>query len=182
MLWPMSLSIRMVLLLASTLTGAAVTGTALAVPLKNTKAPLNADVPAGWEQRPYPGGLPGIMVVAPGSPPPAVLQLFYAPYQSEGSDAAALEEFIGGVEESLTGGGQATLKRVSDRPRTVGGVKGTERQYDLTLKVNGAVVRLQLWYGVSKRNLLSVQFTTGPATTAAQRGVFDKTLGSIRFK
>ncbi|OLV17841.1 hypothetical protein [Deinococcus marmoris] len=54
--------------------------------------------------------------------------------------------------------------------------------YDLTLKANGAVVRLQYWYGVSKRNLLSVQFTTGPAATAAQRGAFDKALGSLKLK
>ncbi|WP_075833069.1 hypothetical protein [Deinococcus marmoris] len=112
----------MALLLASVLTGAA-----LAVPLKNTQAPLTADVPSSWEQRPYPNSLPGITVVAPGTPPPAVLQLFYAPYQSKGNDAGALKEFIGGVEGSLTGGGLATLKRVGDRPRTAGGIKGTER-------------------------------------------------------
>ncbi|WP_415788839.1 hypothetical protein, partial [Deinococcus saxicola] len=92
------------------------------------------------------------------------------------------KEFIGGVEESLTGGGLATLKRAGDRPRTAGGIKGTERVYDLTLKANGAVVRLQYWYGVSKRNLLSVQFTTGPAATAAQRGAFDKALVSLKLK
>ncbi len=177
MLWLMSSSIRMALLLVS-----ALTGPALAVPLKNTQDPLTADVPAGWEQRPYPGGLSGITVVAPGTPPPAVLQLFYAPYQSKGNDAGALKEFIGGVEGSLTGGGLATLKRVGDRPRTAGGIKGTERVYDLNLKANGAVVRLQYWYGVSKRNLLSVQFTTGPAATAAQRGAFDKALGSLELK
>ncbi|OLV18927.1 hypothetical protein [Deinococcus marmoris] len=173
----MSLSIRMTLLFVS-----ALTGTARAVPLQNTKAPFTADVPVGWEQRPYPNGLPGITVLAPGTPPPAVLQLFFAPYQSKGNDAAALKEFIGGVEGSLTGGGLATLKRVSERPRTVGGVKGSERLYDLTLKANGAVVRLQYWYGVSKHNMLSVQFTTGPAATAAQRGAFDKTLGSLKLK
>ncbi|WP_075834662.1 hypothetical protein [Deinococcus marmoris] len=173
----MSSSIHRAFLLTSALTGAA-----LAVPLKNTQAPFTADVPAGWEQRPYPNNLPGITVLAPGTPPPAVLQLFFAPYQSKGNDAAALKEFIGGVEGSLTGGGLATLKRVGDRPRTAGGVKGTERVYDLTLKANGAVVRLQYWHGVSKRNLLSVQFTTGPAATAAQRGVFDKALGSLKLK
>ncbi|GGO40111.1 hypothetical protein [Deinococcus humi] len=122
------------------------------------------------------------MVVAPGTPPPAVLQLFFAPYQSEGNGTAALKEFIGGVEESLTGGGQATLKRISSRPRTVGGIKGTERLYNLTLNANGAVVRLQYWYGLSKRNLLSVQFTTGPATSASQKTVFDKTLSSLKIK
>lgn len=74
------------------------------------------------------------------------------------------------------------MKRVSNRSRTVGGIKGTERQYDLTLEANGAVVRLQYWYGVSKRNLLSVQFTTGPAATAVQRGAFDKTLGSLKLR
>ncbi|MDV6375583.1 hypothetical protein [Deinococcus arenicola] len=160
----------------------ALAGTALAVPLQNAQAPLTADVPAGWEQRPYPNNLPGVMVVAPGNPPPAVLQLFYAPYQGKANDAKALKEFMGGVEGSMTGGGLATIKRLSDRPRTVGGVKGLERSYDLTLKANGAVVRLQLWYGVSARNLLSVQATTGPTSTAAQKAVFEKTLKSIKFK
>ena len=157
-------------------------GAALAVPLTNTRAPFQADLPAGWGQRDYPNNLPGIVVVAPGSPPPVVLQMFYAPYKSSGNDARALSEFIGGVESGATGNGQATLKRISERPLTVGGIKGTEHIYSLMVKANGAVVQARAWYGVGPKNLFQFQSVTGVKATPAQVAVFDRLLSTVKFR
>ncbi|WP_161883601.1 DUF1795 domain-containing protein [Deinococcus alpinitundrae] len=156
--------------------------TALAVPLTSSTAPFQADVPAGWAQRAYPNDLPGILVIAPGTPPPVVLQLFYAPYKSAGNDAKALAEFIGGVEGSMIGDGRGTVKRLSTRSVTVGGVKGTQREYDLTVKANGVTVHTNIWYGVSARNLLSFQATSAKQATQTQKGALGKMLSSIKFK
>lgn len=155
---------------------------ALAVPLTSAAAPFQADVPAGWAQRAYPNDLPGILVIAPGTPPPVVLQFFYAPYRGTGNDAKALSEFIGGVEGSMSGDGRGTVKRLSTRPLTVGGVKGTQREYDLTVKANGVTVHTSIWYGVSARNLLSFQSTYARQATPAQKGALGKVLNSIKFK
>ena len=152
------------------------------MPLTSTAAPFRADVPAGWTQRAYPNDLPGILVIAPGTPPPVVLQFFYAPYKSTGNDARALAEFIGGVESSMSGDGRGSVKRLSTRPVTVGGVRGTQREYDLTLKANGVTVHTSIWYGVSARNLLSFQSTSVKQATPAQKGALGKVLGSVKFK
>lgn len=157
-------------------------GSGLAAPLADSAAPFQVNVPDGWAQRPYPNHLPGVVVVAPGSPPPIVLQFFYAPYKSAGNDAAALKEFIGGVEGSLDGNGQAQIKRLSERPLTVGGVKGTERRYSLTFKANGAVAQIQSWFAVSRTNLLAFQSTTGPRATPEQQATFGRVLKTVNFK
>ena len=155
---------------------------ALAVPLTSTAAPFQADVPAGWAQRPYPNNLPGLIVIAPGTPPPVVLQFFYAPYKSTSNNTKALAEFIGGVKGSMIGDGRGTVKRLSTRTVTVGGVRGTQREYDLTVKANGVTVHTSIWYGVSARNLLSFQSTYSNRATPAQKAALGKVLGSVKFK
>lgn len=156
--------------------------TAWAVPLTSSKTPIQADVPAGWTQRDYPNGLPGLLVAAPGTPPPVVLQFFFPPYTHTGDDAGALRKFIGGVEEGATGGGQATLRKLAERPLTVAGIKGIERDYSLTFKANGQTVMTQLWYGVGPKNLLQFQVVTGAKATAEQKAIFGKVLGSVKLK
>lgn len=155
---------------------------AVAAPLTAPAAPFQVDVPAGWAQRAYPNGLPGMLVIAPGTPPPVVLQFFYAPHQGTSNDTKVLAEFIGGVEGSMSGDGRGTVKRLSTRPLSVGGIKGTERQYDLTLKANKVTVRTKIWYGVSARNLLSIQTTIGKGATPAQAAAFDRALETVKFK
>lgn len=157
-------------------------GAACAVPFTGTKAPIQADLPAGWTQREYPNGLPGLLVAAPGTPPPVVLQFFFPPYKSTGNDARALREFMGGVEEGATGGGQAVLKKLAERPLTVAGIKGVERDYTLTFKANGQTVLTQLWFGVGPRNFLQIQVVTGKAATPAQKAIFGKMLGTVRLR
>jgi hypothetical protein len=159
-------------------------GSGLTVPLTNAKAPFQIDIPAGWVQRDYPQNMPGIIVMAPGTPPAASLQLFFPPNRSQGAaaDAAALKEFIGGSEEGATGGGRATLKRISERPVTVSGIKGTQRDYEMTLKANGAVVRMQFWYGIGPKNLFQFNMTTAAKATPAQLAVFSKLLSTVKFK
>lgn len=160
-------------------------GSGLASPLADSAAPFQVSVPDGWAQRPYPNDLPGVLVVAPGSPTPVALQFFYAPYQSrgnQGNNAAPLKEFIGGVEESLGGNGQTQVKRLSERPLTVGGLKGTERRYSLTFKGGGTAAQIQCWFAVSRTNLLAFQSTAGPRATPEQKAAFDKVLKTVNFK
>jgi hypothetical protein len=157
-------------------------GSAFAVPFSMPGLPFQADVPAGWSQRAYPNSLPGVVVAAPGTPPPVVIQVFFPPYKSSSNDARALSEFIGGVEEGATGGGQATLKQLSERALTVGGVRGTERTYALSIKANGAVVRMRAWYGAGPRNLYQFQAVSGAAASPAQVAAFDKVLSTVKFK
>ncbi|TSA84662.1 hypothetical protein FNU79_10535 [Deinococcus detaillensis] len=154
----------------------------LAAPLSDSAAPFQVNVPDSWVQRPYPNHLPGMLVIAPGTPPPVVLQFFYAPHKGKQNDTKMLADFIGGVEESMSGDGRGSVKQLSTRPLDVDGIKGTERQYDLTLKANGVTVRTKIWYGVSAKNLLSFQVTIGTAATPAQAAAFDKALKTVKFK
>ncbi len=82
-----------------------------------------------------------------------VLAFIFTPYKSTGNDAQAPKEFIDASEKGATEG-QATLKWLSERPLTVGGVRGTKRSYILSVKANGAVIQTQIWYGAGPRNLL----------------------------
>ncbi len=161
----------------------ALISSAWAVPVKGAGAPFQADLPAGWAQQvSATSGAQILKVTAPGTPPPVALIFFFAPYKSTGNDAQTLREFIGGVEEGASGGGQAVLKRISERPLTVGGVPGIERQYTLTIKASGAVARTQAWYGVTSKNLVQFQGITGKGATPAQTAVFAKVLGTVKFK
>ena len=158
-------------------------GSAWAVPVNGTGAPFQADLPAGWAQQvSATGGLQILRVTAPGTPPPVVLAFVFTPYKSTGNDAQALKEFIAASEKGATEGGQATLKRPSERPLTVGGVRGTERRYTLSVKSNGAVIQTQIWYGAGPKNLLQFQVALGAKATPAQTATFDKVLSTVKFK
>jgi hypothetical protein len=167
---------------AAPLSAALLLGTVSAVPFTNARMPFQADLPSGWTQRGYPNNLPGMLVAAPGTPPPVVLQFFFPPYKSGGNDARALTDFIGGVEEGATGGGQAVLKKLSERPLTVAGIKGQLRDYTLTFKANGQTVLTQLWFGIAPKNLLHFQVVTGAKATAAQKAIFTRVLSTVKLK
>lgn len=161
----------------------ALIGSAWAVPVSGAGAPFQADLPAGWAQQiGASGGLQILRVTAPGAPPPVVLAFTFAPYKSTGNDAQALKEFIDASEKGATGEGQATLKRLSERPLTVGGVRGTERSYILSVKSNGAMIQTQIWYGVTSKSLLQFQAATGTKATPAQTATFNKVLNTVKFK
>ena len=161
----------------------ALVGSAWAVPVKGAGAPFQADLPAGWTQQVSTmSGAQVLRVTAPGTPPPVALVFFFAPYKSTGNDAKTLTEFIGGVEEGASGGGQGVLKRLSERPLTVGGVRGIERQYTLTIKASGSVIRTQAWYGATSQNLVQFQGVIGAKATPAQTAIFDKVLSTVKFK
>ena len=161
----------------------ALIGSAWAVPVNGAGAPFQADLPAGWVQQvSATGGLQILRVTSPGTPPPVVLAFICTPYKSMGNDAQALRELIAASEKGATGEGQATLKRLSERPLTVGGVRGTERSYTLTVKSNGAVVQTQIWYGAGPKKLLQFQAATGKGATSAQTATFDRVLSTVKFK
>ena len=161
----------------------ALIGSVIAVPVNGAGAPFQADLPAGWAQQvSSTSGAQILRVTAPGTPPPVVLAFIFAPYKSTGNDAQALKEFIAASEKGATGEGQATLKRLSERPLTVGGVRGTERSYTLSVKSNGAVVQTQIWYGAGPKNLFQFQAATGKGATSAQTAIFDKVLSTVKFK
>ena len=111
-----------------------------------------------------------------------VLAFIFTPYKSTGNDAQALKEFIAASEEGATGEGQATLKRLSERPLTVGGVRGTKRSYTLSVKANDVVIQTQILVRRRPKEPLQFQVALGANATPAQTATFDRVLSTVKFK
>ncbi|WP_293911274.1 hypothetical protein [Deinococcus sp.] len=151
-----------------------------AAPLK-VELPLQAEVPALWTQTRLPGPAQSASVTAPGSPPPVALVLFAAPLGRQAS-ASDLRAFIAGVEGVAATGGRLTLTLLSEKPRTVGGVKGVERRYTMLVRASGVKVGTRIWFGAGPKFLYQMQMTNALNASAAQTGSFDQMLDTMTFK
>jgi hypothetical protein len=152
----------------------------LAAPLK-VEVPVQADVPAGWTQTRLPGPAQSASVTAPGSPPPVALVLFSAPMGRQAS-ASDLRAFIAGVESAAASGGRLTLTLQSEKPRTVGGIKGLERRYVMLVKANGVKVGTRIWFGAGPKYIYQMQMTNALNASPALTEAFDQMLNTMTFK
>ena len=163
----------------------ALIGSACAVPVSGAGTPFQADLPAGWAQRViFKKDMQALKVTAPGKPSPVILVFISVPFTSTGDDTQELKNFVEGSEKGAINkaNGEVTITRLSERPLTVGGVRGIERQYNMTVKDTGEVILKQVWYGIGLRNLLQFGAATGKGVTPAQAATFDKVLSTVKFK
>ncbi len=139
---------------------------------------FSAQVPSGWIRRDAPAGTVGALLFTKQTPPEASMVLI----SGAESGPNNVSEQWAGFEEGASGGGQAVLKKLSARDRTLGGVAGQERQYQMTIKANNAKLRLSAWLGADGKHFYSFQLVTPAALYPKYGPAFDKVLSSFKVK
>jgi len=146
------------------------------VRVSDPKLPFSVTLPSSWVGVNFKDGLSGVSLASQAKSPAALMRFTFIPKQ--GRTLNLKSEFMG-FEQAVRQGG-ATLKLVSEKPATYGGVGGLTHMYDLTQK--GKTLRMQIWFGNGSKNFYNFQLTDQSSTFAKRQPQFTAALASVKFK
>lgn len=145
------------------------------IKFSDPKLPFSFSYPQGWVGIDFKDDTNGVSLLSGKTKPASLVRLLFA---SKGGKAVNLATEYQNFEAGVKSSG-ATLKLLTSKAASYGGVSGQEREYTLTLKEGQ--LRLRVWYGNGAKNMYSFQLTETPARYAAASATFSKILGSVRF-
>lgn len=161
-------------LLASALAGGLASAQTL-VPFSDAKLPFRFSHPQGWLGVDLGDKTNGVSMVSAKTPPATMIRLLFVP--KNGRAVNVTQEF-GGFEQGLKSTG-VTLKTLTSRAASYGGVSGTEREYQIAKGKD--TLRMRVWFGNGAKNLYSFQLTDTAARYASANALYSKVLSTVRF-
>ena len=161
-------------LLAGMLAGG-LAGAQTLVPLSDPKLPFRFSHPQGWLGVDLGDKTSGVSMVSAKAPPATMIRLLFVPKNGRAVNVA---QELGGFEQGLKSTG-VTLRTLTSRAASYGGVGGTEREYQLSRGKD--VLRMRVWFGNGAKNLYSFQLTDTAARYAAANALYTKVLATVRF-
>ncbi|MFC5847659.1 hypothetical protein [Deinococcus petrolearius] len=145
------------------------------VAFSDPKLPFRFSHPQGWLGVDLGDKTSGVSMVSAKAPPATMIRLLFVP--KNGKAINVTQEF-GGFEQGLKSTG-VTLKTLTSKAASYGGVSGTEREYQLTRGKDA--LRMRVWFGNGAKNLYSFQLTDTAARYAAANALYSKVLATVRF-
>ncbi|WP_019009682.1 hypothetical protein [Deinococcus aquatilis] len=145
------------------------------IKFSDPKLPFSFSYPQGWVGIDFKDDTNGVSLLSGKTKPATLVRLLFA---SKGGRAVNLATEYQNFESGIKTTG-ATIKLLSSKAASYGGVSGQEREYALTIKEGQ--LRLRVWYGNGAKNIYSFQLTDTPARYTAASATFSKILNSVRF-
>lgn len=165
------------LLLASSLGLAAAQAQPKLTPFSDPRLPFTVGAPADWFGINLGDGASGLSMVSGKTAPATMIRLLFIP--KEGTAKVDMSTEADDYETDLKTS-KLSVKRLSSKEVTYGGLKGIEREYQL---IGGKTeVRQRVWFADSPKNVYSFQVTDTASRYAAASQTFDKMMATVKFK
>ncbi|WP_339096016.1 hypothetical protein ACINK0_12285 [Deinococcus sp. VB343] len=169
------------LLLAASLTLAPSLASAQGAPklatFSDSRLPFTISAPTEWFGINLGDGATGLSIVSGKTAPATMIRLLFVTKEAGEKLSAATE--ADNYEDDLKSS-KLTVKRLSSKEATYGGLKGIEREYQL---VGGQTeVRQRVWFADNAKHLFSFQLTDTAARYGAASDTFSKMLATVKFK
>ncbi|MFC4452753.1 hypothetical protein [Deinococcus sonorensis] len=145
------------------------------VRVSDPKLPFSVSVPKTWVGVQFKDNISGLSVASAPKAGAALMRFNFIPKQ--GRKLVLTDEFAG-FEQAVKQGGN-TLKLVSSKNVSYGGVAGILRTYDMVQKKHP--VRMRLWFGNGAKNFYSFQLTDTQANFSKSAPIFAAALSSLKF-
>lgn len=146
-------------------------------PFSDARLPFSISAPTTWYGIDLGDGAVGLSMVSAKTKPATMIRLLFA--EKDSGEKVNLTTEADNYETDLKAS-NLTVKRLSSKDATYGGVKGLEREYQLT--GGNTDVRLRVWFGDNAKNLFSFQLTDTAPRYAAASGLFSKMLATVKFR
>ena len=147
------------------------------VPFSDARLPFSISAPSNWYGIDLGDGAVGLSMVSAKTKPATMIRLLFA--EKDNGEKVNLSTEADNYEADLKST-KLTVKRLSSKDATYGGIKGLEREYQLS--GGGSDVRLRVWFGDTAKNLFSFQLTDTAPRYAAASDLFSKMLATVKFK
>ena len=143
----------------------------------DARLPFSISAPQGWLGINLGDGANGLSIVSAKTSPATMIRLLFA--GKEAGDKVNLATEADNYEADLRAT-KLTVKRLSSKEATYGGLRGVEREYQL---LGGQTdVRMRVWFGDNAGNLFSFQLTDTAPRYAAASELFSKMLATVKFR
>ena len=165
------------LLLAASLGLASAQSAPKLTPFSDSRLPFTLSAPTDWFGINLGDGATGLSIVSAKTPPATMIRLLFI--QKEAGEVLTAAAEADNYEEDLKSS-KLTVKRLSSKEATYGGLKGVEREYQL---VGGQTdVRQRVWFADNAKYLFSFQLTDTAARYGAASDTFGKMLATVKFR
>lgn len=147
------------------------------VAFSDARLPFSISAPGNWLGINLGDGANGLSIVSARTSPATMIRLLFA--GKDTGEKINLTVEADNYEEDLKAT-KLTVRRLSSKEATYGGLRGVEREYQL---VGGQTeVRMRVWFADNAGHLFSFQLTDTAPRYAAASELFSRMLATVKFR